>query len=141
MQPKLITILLLALVLPATAESAVDNNQTVLIANYQLAFRAGMEFREIKAQAKVRDTHQFPIEFDDFRILVLLMQTSAKEYEADLVIERLEGSKWLPVNSDALSFHATFSAPTELKWSHEEYSLDLAIAVSEARPGPESGAQ
>ena len=120
----------LATALPTAAQTVIDDSQDVLIANYQATFRAGLEYRQMKGQAKVRDTNQFSIQFDDFRILVLLIRIAGKEYKANVVVERLEKSGWSPVNTDALSFRSTFASPTEFKWSHDEYSLDLAIAVS-----------
>ena len=108
----------------------IDDSPAVLIANYHATFRAGPDLRQMKGQAKVRDTSQFPIQFDDFRIQVLLVQLSEKEYTADIVVERLEGSKWLPINTEALSFRSSFASPTELEWNDREYSLNLAIAVS-----------
>ena len=119
-----------ATALPTTAQPAMDDSQVVLIANYQATFRAGLEIRQMKGQAKVRNTSQFPIQFDDFRILVLLVRIADEEYKADVVIERLEESSWLALNTDALSFRSTFASPTEIEWSHDEFSLDLAVAVS-----------
>ncbi|MCH9695630.1 MAG: hypothetical protein K0U72_14040 [Gammaproteobacteria bacterium] len=91
--PKNILLLLtIATALATAAQSAEKDNQVVLIANYQATLRAGLEYREMKGQAKVRNTHQFPIQFDDFRIFVLLIRIAEKEYRADVVIEHLEDS-------------------------------------------------
>lgn len=127
---NILLLLSFATALPTAAQPAMDESQVVLIANYQATFRAGLEYRQMKGQAKVRDTNQFPIQFDDFRIFVLLIRIADKEYIADVAIERLEESTWLPVNTDVLSFRSSFASPTEFEWSNDEYSLDLAIAVS-----------
>lgn len=115
---------------PVASQAMLDDRQVVLIANYHATIRAGPEIRQMMGQAKVRDTHQFPIQFDDFRLQILLVQLSAREYKADVVIERLEQSEWLPINTDSISFRSSLSSPTELEWNDSEYSLELAIAVS-----------
>jgi len=115
---------------PVASQSAMNEDQVVLIANYHASFRAGSEYRQMKGQAKVRDTSQFPIQFDDFRVLIMLIQLSEKEYKADVVAERLEDSRWLPINTDSVTFRSFFASPAEFEWIDGEYSLDLAIAVA-----------
>lgn len=127
---NILLLLSLATALPAASQVAMDDSQVVLIANYHASFRAGSEYRQMKGQAKVRDTSQFPIQFDDLRILILLIRLSEKEYKADVVVERLDESKWLPINTDAVSFRSFFASPAELEWTDDEHSLDLVIAVS-----------
>ena len=127
---SILLLLSFAIALPATSQAAIDESQVVLIANYHASFRAGSELRQMKGQAKVRNTSQFPIQFDDFRILILLIRIAEKEYKADVVLERLEESKWLPINTDAVSFRSFFASPAEFEWTDDQYSPDLAIAVS-----------
>jgi hypothetical protein len=116
--------------LPTASQAVAGDVDVILMANFQATLRAGAQLRQMKGQAKVRNGSKFPIEFDDFRILVSLTQVSAAEYAADLVIEELSNREWVPINADAVFFRSSYSAPTEFEWAYNDYFLELAIAIS-----------
>jgi|GEM_PF-4255251 len=122
--------ILFALASIISVDARAASEEVVLMANYHATFRAGAQFRQMKAQAKLADRSQFPIEFDDFRIFVSLTSLSPNEYSADLTIEELTNAGWRSINPDTTTFRSSYSVPTEFKWELESYSFELAIAVS-----------
>ena len=120
--------LCLAAVLLSQETSA--QHTLILISNHDARLLVSGETHHITNQAKVRSGRTFPIEFQNHRIDVTIMNIGSGKYHARLELLERTDMGWFEISTDDLSYEAMYAAPIQYQWNMGDISLDLAMAVS-----------
>lgn len=126
---------LFATLVAAFASSvATAKTDKIFVANYDLKIHVGQGAWHLQMQARVRDGSTFPIMFDDYRIDIQVADIEDGQYRADLNVFEQSYGAWFKVNTESLSFEASYSTPVEFKWTVGDMAFDLAISIAEEQP-------